>query len=236
MPSTVVHAAVALLLAVGLLRTRLDRRVLGVLLVVVVFPELDTVAGLVLGGAHRALLHTLLVPLVAAGLLWYDTRRRSTSWLRARWGDGAVSLAWVALFVHVFAHLGLDYAHLEGVNLFYPLLDRFFRLDGYVYLSSTDGFVQTFVEVTTDADAGGTTVDTGATGTTDTVRVANPVEPSAEAGADAEAGNESTDPDRPPERTFPVAVWGWQLYLVCLGLFAALARRLQSPPPERDGQ
>lgn len=228
MPSTVVHAAVALLLVVGLSRETLDRRVLGVLLAVAVFPELDTVAGLVLGGAHRALLHTLLLPAAVAVTLWYDTRRRGSSWLRGRWGESAVGLAWALLFAHVFGHVLLDYAHLEGVNLFYPLVDQFFRLDGWAYLSSTDGFVQTFVEVTTDTGTGTSTVDAGGTGTTETVRVANPVEP----GPQDTGGGEATGPDRPPERTFPVAVWGWQLYLVGLGLFAAVARRVQSDPPE----
>ena len=231
MPSTVVHAAVALLLVVGLHRGTLDRRVLAVLLAVVVLPELDTVAGLVLGGAHRALGHTLLVPAAAALALWYDTRRRDASWLRGRWGESAVHLAWVLLFAHVFGHVLLDYAHLEGVNLFYPLVDQFFRLDGELYLSGTDGLVQTFVEVTTDAATGDRTVDAGGTGTTETVRVANPVEP----GPPAPAGDESAEPDRPPERIAPIAVWGWQLYLVCLGAFAAVARRFQSDPPG-DGE
>jgi membrane-bound metal-dependent hydrolase YbcI (DUF457 family) len=149
MPSPVVHAGVAFLVGVGLLGTYYDRRALLVIGGLLLVPEIDTLAGLVLEGAHRSVLHTLLLPIALAPLLYWDTVREE-SWLRGRFGGYGVRLAWVGLFVHVFVQIGLDWSHLEGVNLFYPLLDRFFQLHGEAYLSTADGFVQTFVEVGTN--------------------------------------------------------------------------------------
>jgi hypothetical protein len=219
MPSSVVHAGFAFLVGVGLLGTYYDRRALVVLVAVLMLPEADTLAGLVLEGAHRALLHTMLLPLVVGPLLYWDTTRED-SWLRDRVGAYGVRLAWVGLFVHVFAHVSLDWYHLEGVNLLYPVLDRFFKLDGEAYLSTAEGFVQTFVEVGTDPDTGSTAVDVGQGGTTRNTHVANPAQP-------------ATDPEPgPTDRRAPVAVQGWQLFLVVAGLFSVAAKHVQGSPPE----
>ncbi|WP_254840719.1 metal-dependent hydrolase [Natronomonas marina] len=221
MPSSVVHAGLAFLLAVGLLGTYYDRRALVVVVGVLLFPEADTLAGLVLDGAHRALLHNLLLPLAVGAVLYWDTAREK-SWLRARFGAAAARIAWVGLFVHVFAHVALDWYHLEGVNLFYPAIDRFFQLGGRAYLSTADGFVQTFVEITADPDTGTTTVDAGQSGTTSNTHVANPAQPSDEPGPG------------PTDRRAPVAVRGWQLYFVVTGLLTLGAKRLQSSPPDDE--
>ena len=221
MPSPVVHAGVAFLVGVGLLGTYYDRRALLVIVGLLLLPEIDTLAGLVLEGAHRSLLHTLLLPIFLAPLLYWETVREE-SWLRDRVGGYGVRLAWVGLFVHVFVQIGLDWSHLEGVNLFYPLLDRFFRLDGEAYLSTADGFVQTFVEVAPDPETGTTTVDAGQGGTTEDTHVANPAQP-------------SDDPDPgPTDRRAPIAVQGWQLYLVVTGLVTLGAKKLQSSPPDGE--
>jgi len=220
MPSTLVHAGFALLLAAGLLGTAYDRRALVVLLVVVVVPEADTVAGIWIDGAHRALGHNLTIPIVVGVALYWDTRLREPdeSWLRSRWGAWGVRVAWVGLFVHLFAHVLLDYAHLEGINVLYPVYDRFFRLEGEILFSTAEGFVQTFVEIERDAET--VVADVGGGGTTGDTHVANPVEPSA-------------DPDDGPiDRRFPIAEAGWQLYLLLVGPFVLLARRLQ----DRDGE
>lgn len=228
MPSTVVQAAFALVLAAALLGNAYDRRALAAVLAIVALPELDTVAGLYVDGAHRALLHNLVLPVALAGLLYYDTHVRETSRIRRRWGARGVRIAWVGLFVHLFAHVLFDYAHLEGINPFYPLVDRFYRLEGELYLSTTDGLVQTFAEVADDPGTAAS-VDAGATGTTADVHVANPVEP--------EAGGQrgGSEPGAPVERNFPIAVWGWQLYVVLAGLFVLVARRIQDRDRDRDG-
>lgn len=221
MPSTVVHAAVAFLLAVGLLGEFYDRRALGVVLVVMVAPELDTFAGWFLEGAHRALLHNLVFTAVAAALVWWDTTRES-SWLRGRFGARGVRLVWVGLFVHTFAHMLFDWSHLDGINLFYPITDRFFNLDGEAFYSTAEGFTQSFVEVTTDPETGQRSVDAGQGGTTENTHVSSPVDPS---------------PDPEPEavdRRAPIAVQGWQLYLIVLGAFSLVAKKLQSPMPSGD--
>ncbi len=221
MPSSIVHIGFALLLAVGLLGRYYDRRALLVVIAVVLFPELDTLLGWVMAGAHRTVLHTMLTSVFAGGLLWWETRR-SNSWIRGRWGDYGVHVAWVALFAHTFAHLALDWAHLEGINILWPLVDQFVRLDGELYYSSTEGFVQTFVDFDIDEETGATVVDPGQTGTTATTHVSNPAQP-------------TSDPDPGPvNRQFPIAWNGWQLYLVVTGVFAVVAKRLQTPRVERD--
>ena len=56
--------------------------------------------------------------------------------------------------------------------------------------------------------------------------VANPAQPTDDTGAGGGGGTE------PVDRRAPIAVRGWQLYLVLTGLLAAAARTLQSAPPE----
>ena len=217
MPSTVVHAGFALLLAAGLLGAYYDRRALAVLLVVLVLPEADSFLGILMDGAHRTVGHNFVFPAVTAVALYYDTRMREQSWVRERLSDRWVAVAWVALFVHVFAHVAIDWTHLDGVNAFWPLRDRFFRLDGEMLYSTADGFVQTFVDVRIDPETGSRSVDAGAGGTSESVHVGNPVQPR----------DPDVDIEEPVDRRFPIASRGWRLYLIGLGLFALGARRLQ---------
>jgi len=222
MPSSVVHAALAVALAVGLLGRFYDRRALAVVLVVVVVPEVDTALGLVIAGAHRTVLHTMVLSAVAAPLLyWETTRERSV--IRGRWGARGVRIAWVGLLVHTFAHIALDWTHLEGINLLWPVLDRFFALEGEVYLSASEGFVQTFVDVGRDPETGRSVIDAGQGGTRAETHVSNPAQPDPE-----------PDPG-PVDRRFPIAVRGWQLHLLLTGVFVVAARRLQSDRLTRCG-
>ncbi|RAW45168.1 metal-dependent hydrolase [Halorubrum sp. 48-1-W] len=222
MVSTVVHAGFALVLTAGLLRGDYDRRALAVVLAVVVLPEADSFLGLVMSGAHRTVGHNFVFPAVAALLLYYDTRIRERSALRDAFAERGVRIAWAVVFVHVFAHVSLDWAHLDGVNVLWPLHDAFFRLDGELLWSTTDGFVQTFVDIDLDPETGSRRVDAGSTGTTQSVHVNNPVEPDDPVTL---AASETID------RRFPIAGRGWRLYLVGLGLFTLAARRLQGNPP-----
>jgi len=218
MPSTVVHTAFALLVVAALLDV-VDRRLFAVIVVVLLVPELDTVAGWYIDGAHRALLHNVVFVAVTAGVLYWETNRDG-SWLRSQVGDHGVWIGWVLLVAHTVAHLGLDWAHLDGINAFYPGYDRFFRLDGEFFVSTTEGLVQTFVEFEETTAADGTTdieIDVGTGGTTADTHVGNPAEP-------------SDDPDDGAvDRRFPVAVQGWQLHLIASAAFTLLARRLQTP-------
>ena len=222
MPSSVVHAALAAALAVGLLGRFCDRRAIAVVLVVVVIPEVDTALGLVMAGAHRTVLHTMALPAVVAPLLYWETIREG-SVLRGRWGARGVRIAWVGLLVHTFAHVALDWTHLEGINLLWPVLDRFFALEGEVYLSASEGFVQTFVDVGRDPETGRSVIDAGQGGTRAETHVSNPAQPDPE-----------PDPG-PVDRRFPIAVRGWQLHLLLTGVFVVAARRLQSDRLTRCG-
>ena len=226
MVSTVVHAGFALVLAAGLLGGDYDRRALAVVLAAVVLPEVDSFLGPVMSGAHRTVGHNFVFPAAAALLIYYDTRVRERSVLRDAFADRGVRIAWVVVFVHVFAHVSLDWAHLDGVNVSWPLHDAFFRLEGELVWSSVDGLVQTFVDVDLDPETGTRQVDAGGTGTTQSVHVNNPVEPD-----DPEALAEAETIDR----RFPVAGRGWRLYLVGLGLFTVIARRLQEDPTSDRG-
>lgn len=208
-----------MLVAAALLKDAYDRRALAVILLVLVLPEADTLAGPFLDGAHRALLHNLAIPFAVGLFLAYDTRLRTTSWLRNRFGPWGIRVAWVTLFVHLFAHLFLDWSHLEGINLVYPLVDRFFHLDGELAVSTADGLVQTFVEIQFGEEE--TAVDAGAGGTTENTHVDNPVEP-------------TDDPDEDTPVIVPFTWNGWQLHLVVLGLFTLVARRLQGPEPDEE--
>jgi hypothetical protein len=212
MPSLVVHVALAGLVGAALLGREFDRRSAAVVLAVPVVPDLDSFAGFVLPGTHRALLHTLLIPMGVAALLYYDTRVRESSWLAGRWGPRGVHVAWVAVVVYAFAGIGLDLFTGGGANPLYPLHDQFYAFSGRVEYSTADGWEQTFVEVTRDAAAdaggeggsggGGTTVDAGQRGSTAEVHVTSGIDPT-----------RGAEPDG-VERVFPVVRSGWQLLLV----------------------
>lgn len=223
MVSSLVHAGFALVLAAGLLKRSYDRRALAVVLVVIVLPEADALLGPIMPGAHRTVGHTFVLPAAAGLLLYYDTQIRETSLLRERVADTGVRIAWTAVFVHVFAHVFLDWAHLEGVNALWPLHDGFLRLEGELLWSSVDGLVQTFVEIDVDPESGQRRVDAGSTGTTESVHVNNPVEPDSP---------EELERAETIDRRFPVAGRGWRLYLLGLGVFTVIARYFQGDPPD----
>lgn len=224
MPATTVHLGFGLLVVAALLPSdRFDRKLLAVFAAVLIFPDLDSIPGWWLPGAHRAMFHTLILIGIVAAVLVYDTRYREDSWLRARGGQWAVRVAWALLGTHLLAHLFLDWAHLEGINLLYPVADQFYTLDGEVAYSTADGWIQSFVEIGGDEESGGRTIDVGQQGSTDDVHVPTPTDPEAGGGADQDA-----------ERIVPFAVRGWQLYLILIGLFTVGARRLQGEPPEPE--
>lgn len=226
MPSTFIHAGFAVLLGAALLQDEYDRRAVVFLLVLVILPDLDSFAGAVIAGAHRSLLHTLLIPLVVAVGLYYDTWIREQSWLGERYGPRGLHLAWTAVFVHTFAAVLLDYTHLDGVGLLFPLNDSFYQLEGELGFAPDTGLVQTFVEIQTDPETGTTTTDIGKTGTREETHVPTPVQPNENATVIP-----NPDTEEEVDRRFPFAVGGWQLYFILIGFFTMAARRLQRPEP-----
>ena len=191
MPSTLVHLALGGLLAAALLReSAFGRRTVGIVLVATVLPDLDSFVSPLLAGAHRSLGHNLLIPIALVGAIAYDARVRERSWLRERWGDAGPHVAWVALAGFAVAGVGLDYVA-NGVNLFWPIHDQFYTLNGRAGLSNQRGFFQTFVELTPETVR-----------TTENLHYATGVDPSP-----------GDDPEN-VERVFPLVWAGWQLLLV----------------------
>lgn len=197
MPSTLVHLAFGALLAAALLEAEFDARALGIVLVATAFPDLDTFIGIALPGTHRALLHTALVPVVLALLVYYDTRVRETPWLAT---PRAVRVAWTCVAAYALAGVGPD-LFTNGANVLYPLHDQFVSLSGRVWLTDQRGLVQTVWEG-----------QQSVRGTTETVHYAT--------GVDTAAGPDP--PDR--ERIFPVVDTGFQLLLVLSAAVVTAAR------------
>ncbi|GAB3328226.1 metal-dependent hydrolase [Haloplanus salinarum] len=200
MPSTVVHLAVGGLIAAALLGDEFDRRAVAAVLVATAVPDLDTFAGLVVQGGHRALLHTFVLPAVGGTVLAYDTRLRARSHLRGRLGARGVRVAWVALAALLCGGILPDLMT-NGVNAFYPLHDRFFTVDGELLLSNQRGVVQTFVDLSAEPER-----------TTENTHYWTGVDPSP--GAEPEN----------VERIFPVVRSGFQLLVILLGAFTLAAR------------
>ncbi|WP_123621270.1 hypothetical protein [Halorubrum sp. CSM-61] len=150
MAPTLVAAAVGALLAAALLGAAFDRRSVAVVVAAAVAPDLDAVASLVVPGATNALLHTLWLPLVAAGALYWDTVAADKSRFRARFGWRGARVAWVALAAFLVAGIGTDLFGAAGANLLYPVHDAYYRIDGRLVLSTQEGIVQTFVALGAD--------------------------------------------------------------------------------------
>jgi hypothetical protein len=209
-PSTVVHLGVAAVLAAALLADDLTPRRAGVVLAAAAVPDLDTFVGLAVTGAHRALLHTALFPLLLAALLVVDARR--TGVVQARYGRAGVRTAWVAVVAVAVAGVAPDLLT-NGVNLLYPLHDEFVAADGRLLLSDQRGVVQTFVDLSPDR------------------QVRNTSNTAYFTGVDPQPRTPGADTDQNVERVFPVVGSGLQLLFVALG-FGTLGARLA----ERRGQ
>lgn len=162
MPSTVVHVGFALLAAAAVLGAGFDRRSAAIIASFAVLPDVDTFLGLVFVGAHRAYLHNLVLPLAAVGVLVWDGRRRG--YLGARYGEDTYRLVVLGVVVGwLVAGVLLD-GFYNGVNLLFPIHDRFVDLSGHLYITDQRGVVQTFLSFdgfsVADSDTIGTTADT----------------------------------------------------------------------------
>ncbi len=145
MPSTLVHVALGGLIGTALLGDAFDRRAIAVVMAVAAIPDLDTILGIWVPGAHRAVLHTMIWPVLFGVVLAWDTGLRPRSALRQRAGDRAVRVAWVMLCALLFAHVLYD-GVANGVNLLWPVHDRFYDFSGELLVSTDRGIVQSFIE------------------------------------------------------------------------------------------
>lgn len=141
-----------------------DKRSLLVVMGFALIPDLDTFLGIVVDGAHRAMLHNIFVPVIAAVLIYL--LRDS---VRVRWGGRGVHVAWVGVFSIALAGIAPDMFY-NGVNLFYPFMDQFVTFDGQLYYSTDRGLVKTLFE-------------TQKVGTTETLHYSTGVDPAP--GSDA---------------------------------------------------
>ncbi|WP_254764471.1 metal-dependent hydrolase [Natrinema marinum] len=209
MPSTVVHVAFAGLLGVALLGDAFDTRKILFVMGCSALLDLDTLIGIVVPGTHRAALHNLWIVLVPAAVLLWDGAVREESFVRARWGETAPRVAWTTLAALLFAHVLFD-AFFNGVNLFWPLHDRFYDLSGSLLLTDQRGLVQTFVEL-----EGSGLAETTARGTTENTHYRT--------GFDPTRGEPATG----IERIFPIAGTGERFVLTVAGLTAVGVRILE---------
>jgi hypothetical protein len=200
--------ALAALIAAALLEEAFGLRSLAVVLGVTVAADLDAFASLVVAGAHRSVLHNLLLPALLAVLLWYDAAVREESFLASRLGSHAPRVALVSVFALVAAHIALDMVT-NGVNALYPLHDQFYVVDGKFVLSSKEGIVQTFVDLS--PETGGVPAPESI-GNSSEVHLGTGVDPTA--GADPEN----------VERIFPIVRSGWQALILVLGIVVPAVR------------
>ena len=201
MPSTLVHVALAGLIGTALLADRFDTRAILFVMAASALVDLDTFLDLWLIGTHRAVLHNLVWPTLAGLALWWDLRREEP-YVLERWGARGARVAWVALVAVVFSHVLLD-AFFNGVNLFWPLHDRFYDLSGQFLYSDERGFVQTFVEFDRAPDGTRTLSNATAEGSVGETHYRTGVKPTAD-GSDA-------------ERLFPIAMTGERFVLLLSG-------------------
>lgn len=213
MPSTVVHVALAGMMGTALLADRFDTRAILVVMGVCVLPDLDTLIGIYVPGTHRAALHGVFVVLVPAVVLLWDVRVREPSFVLERWGASGYRVAWVSLAALLFAHVLLD-AFFNGVNLFWPLHDRFYDLSGELLYSDRRGFVQTFVEFESASDGSTAVADSTARGTTEDTHYSTGFDPTRDREEPADV-----------ERIFPLAGNGERFVLVLAG-FATVGYRI----------
>jgi len=206
MPSTVVHVAFAGLLGVALLGDEFDTRAILFVMGCTALLDLDTLIGVVVPGTHRAALHNVWIVLVPAALLLWDGTLREESVVRERWGTYGHCVAWTTLAALLFAHVLFD-AFFNGVNLFWPVHDRFYDLSGSLLITDQRGLVQTFVEL----NPGGVAEST-ARGTTENTHYRTGFDPTRD------------EPATGVERIFPVAATGERFVLTVAGLTAVLVR------------
>jgi inner membrane protein len=208
MAGTVVHLAFSGMIAAGFLGAAYDRRSLLVVLGVTALPDLDSFIALVSVAGHRTVLHTFVIPITAALVLWADTRLRDRSLLRRRWGAWGVRVAWVSILAYAVSAIGLDMVR-AGVNALWPVHDQFYVLDGKIELSDQQGVIQTFVEF------GG---EDGSVPSPESVGSSQEINYST--GIDPDPSGEVAD----PERIFPVVRAGWELVLLLVGTVVTAAR------------
>ncbi|MGQ4554852.1 metal-dependent hydrolase [Halobellus sp. GM3] len=227
MPSTLVHIALALLLAAGLLGEEFDGPSALVVTGATALPDLDVALEPFVSGAHRSVGHTLLLPAAGFAVLLWDVRRGERSYVRRRYGARGVRVAFVAVFCVFGAAIVPDMV-VGGVNAFYPLHDAFYTVDGRLFYSTDRGWVQTFIERSPGATAEPRTTRNFA------FRTVLDAEPTLGVDQTGSGGDSGDAPER-VERIFPVAMTGFRAWLLPLSAVVTGVRLWQAHRTVREG-
>lgn len=203
MPPTLVNVAFGVLVGVALLGAAFDRRSIAVVALAAAAPDLDAVGAAVGIGAANATLHSVFVPALAAGVLYYETTLRERSVLRERYGWYGVRVAWVAIAAYAVAGIAPDLFSTESVALLYPLSDRYYAVVGRFLLSTQEGIVQSYFEF------GDGWIGLATPGTVETHHVDTWLDP---------------DPESDGERRLRLIESGWQAIVVLTAAVAVPAK------------
>ncbi len=112
-------------------------------------------------------------------------------------------------------------AFFNGVNLFWPLHDRFYDLSGKLLLTDQRGLVQTFVEFESGADGTRGVSDSTARGTTADTHYTTGFDPTRD------------EPPADVERIFPIAGSGERFVIATAGFATVLVRIVEE---RRNGE
>lgn len=146
MPPVTVHIALGGLIGAVLLAEHFDTRAILITMGAAGLPDLDVFVGFVMAGAHRAVLHTLLLPIGLGAMLVWDVWMREESFVREHWGEYGVRVVWVSIVTLTLAHIVLD-SFGSGINAFWPLYDRFYMISGNLVFRYHHGVTVDFLEV-----------------------------------------------------------------------------------------
>lgn len=147
MASTVVHISFAIIIACALIPIdKFSYKSLLLVILPVAFLDIDAMAFIIKEGMHRTLLHNIIIPSIFIIGIYYDIFIREKSFIEKYYAKKYVLIISTTSYIAViFSGIGLDFAS-NGVNLFWPIYDRFYTLDGQFVLSSKDGLIQTFTD------------------------------------------------------------------------------------------
>ncbi len=212
MPPTTVHVAIAALIGAALLGKHFGLKSIVIVVLAAAVIDLDTIVDIWYPGLHRALFHNLVFPAIALAVLAWDVHLREESFVLNRWGEWGVRVWWVAT-LGVIVHILHD-AFYNGANLFWPLHDQFYDLDGDLWLSNQEGIDQSFVDLGEDGDT--------ERGTTEDVQYGTGVSPTDDPGIEEDI-----------ERRFPLAETGEHLFLTVVG-YTVVAIKLWQVRRDRD--
>lgn len=204
MPSTVIHLSLAFIIACTLIPNNMFTvKSLLIVSAPVIFLDIDAFFYVVEEGLHRTLFHNVVLPTVIVLIFFYDIFIRDESYTKKRFDKTTATILIATSYTAVvIAGLGLDFAD-TGVNLFWPIHDQFYTLEGKFVLSSEKGIVETFSEFGDEESAS----------TTDNVVYNTPINPS--------SPSES-------ERVYPIAYKPWQLVLIIASIVLVPIKIIQA--------